>query len=395
MLSKHDMAAATDTPAAESGFGSALERCAGALAQCSVLLWSADDTLRLTAVHGRPASKLAIDLDAVDGLYACSLFEDGETALAHHRIALGGRPSSFPCIVAGRPFEAQVTPIRDVEGDVIGVTGAAMDMTDRDARHQNELTRQRMDALGQIVGAMAHDFNNVLTIIGSYSQFLMERFEPTAAAYEDASIVHGAARRAGDLIQKLLVFGRRQHIHLERVDLSELVSSATATLAERSQPHQLQVVCTQVSLPVQVDELQLVRALGELVENATEATSEPGTLKVSTRRAQVNDGAQAAALGIAIGDWAIVSVTDEGCGMDASASTRACEPFFTSKEDSKDAGLGLSTVYGFVRQCGGSVDIESTVGKGTRVDIYLPFAHGSSGPPRPSTGASTGSGSKA
>jgi PAS domain S-box-containing protein len=261
-----------------------------------------------------------------------------------------------------------------VDGRATRISGVVSDITER--RHVDEQLRQsqKMEAIGQLTGGIAHDFNNLLMVIGGSLDLLdqrIERDEKTARYL--AAARHGVTRGA-TLNQQLLAFSRRQDLHTEAVCVEELLASF-ANLLDRAvgeavtvhiEPAPAQWYC-------HTDPHQLETAILNLVINARDAMPQGGTLTLKTELRKL-DRKAAAANGASAGEYVAVSLADTGVGMKADVLDRAFEPFFTTKEVGKGTGLGLSQVYGFARQCGGFVAIESHLGVGTTVLIHLPRA---------------------
>ncbi|MBA1232225.1 PAS domain S-box protein [Pseudomonas viridiflava] len=230
---------------------------------------------------------------------------------------------------------------------------------------------QKMDAIGQLTGGIAHDFNNMLTgVLGALD--LIQR-RAMAGRLDDVERYVGAAiasaNRAGALTQRLLTFARRQPIDTCVVDINRMIASMEALLqgTVSNQTHlgfdledNLQAVWT--------DEHQLENALLNLVINARDAMPEGGRLTVITRAASVTVRQGA----LTPGEYVVLGVEDDGCGIDKNVIDEVFDPFFTTKPVGQGTGLGLSMVYGFIKQTGGHVQIESALGLGTRVDLYLP-----------------------
>jgi len=249
---------------------------------------------------------------------------------------------------------------------------------------------QKMEAVGQLTGGIAHDFNNLLAGI-SGSLELLERGiaqgrSDRVERYIDAA--QGGARRAAALTQRLLAFSRRQTLDPKPIDLSQLVGGMTELISRTVGPQVELVVRAEEDLwTVRADPSQLESALLNLTINARDAMApNGGTLTVST--SNVSAGRSLAkTLGMPQGDYAVLEVADTGAGMSAATQERAFEPFFTTKPLGQGTGLGLSMVYGFVRQSGGQVAIESEPGKGAAVRLYLPRFTGKAVAVDPDAGA--------
>jgi CheY-like chemotaxis protein len=235
-----------------------------------------------------------------------------------------------------------------------------------------------MEAVGQLTGGIAHDFNNMLAIIVGNLDIAKRRLGQgrTDVERQIDSAMDGA-QRAAALTQRLLVFSRRQPLEPSVTDvnkmLAELSDLLTRTIGEK-----VRIAATHGEglWRTCVDQAQLESALINLAINARDAMPRGGTLWIETRNSVVRAEDAAAAGGLAPGDYVHVSVADTGTGMSPEVAARAIEPFFTTKEVGRGTGLGLSQVYGFVRQSGGHVAIESVEGEGTIVRLYLPRHEG-------------------
>jgi len=287
----------------------------------------------------------------------------------------------------GTRFWASVVidPICDDSGTLIGFGKITRDVTERrqtqmalDEARQALFQAQKMEAVGQLTGGVAHDFNNLLQAIGG-SLELMER--RLAAGRTDVEKYLAATRasvdRAAALTQRLLAFSRRSPLNPERVDLNELVTGMQ-DLIHRSvgESVQIDLALTSAPLPAWMDANQLENALLNLAINARDAMPNGGRLTIATGSVHLDAAGVSAKPDLKPGDYVTLRVTDTGVGMPADVLARACEPFFTTKPIGQGTGLGLSQLYGFIHQSGGHLDIDSEVGRGTTVSLYLPRHEG-------------------
>jgi PAS domain S-box-containing protein len=276
-----------------------------------------------------------------------------------------------------RWFDFQMRPVRDRDGGIVGIVPEMVELTQRRQAEEALLQAQKMEAVGQLTGGIAHDFNNLLAgILGSLelAQSKLPREQAAMVArYLDAAT--GAANRAAALTQRLLAFSRRQTLDPKPVDLDQLVAGMSELIRRTIGPNiEMRVTDSQGS-PILADTGQMENALLNLCINARDAMPDGGTLTIETAGETLNAVA-AAARGLAPGDYIRLSVRDTGAGMSPEVLARAFDPFFTTKPLGQGTGLGLSMVYGFAQQSGGHVAIQSQIGKGTRVDIYLPRYRG-------------------
>ena len=253
----------------------------------------------------------------------------------------------------------------------------------RERRAQDEQRRlerqlaesQKMEAIGKLAGGVAHDFNNMLTAILGYASMIYEDAAPKSPMQEQALQIRKAAESAATLTQKLLAFSRRQVLQSNHVDVAAVLDGVV-TLIRRVIGENI-TVTTQADAdlwPILADPVQVEQSIVNLAINARDAMPNGGTLQITARNAPRPKGERHPDGEVKAGDYVQISVTDTGTGMDEATRTRMFEPFFTTKPYGQGTGLGLSTVYGFVRQCGGSVSVLSTPGEGTSVELLLPRA---------------------
>jgi signal transduction histidine kinase len=270
-----------------------------------------------------------------------------------------------------RWFSDRATLSRDNPQEQFGML---LDISDRRLLEQQLVHAQKMEAIGEMTGGVAHDFNNMLSvIIGSLDRVLSKPLED-AKARSRLDLALQAARSCADLTKRLLGFARRQALDPRRINLSaELERLREMVLRLVGRTIEVEMSCGKELWPVYVDGSQLEAAVINLVINARDAMSHGGRLIMSAKNRSRTDPALPR-LGLKRCDYVELAIADTGAGMPPDVRARAFEPFFTTKEAGKGTGLGLSTIYGFVQQSGGTVAIESEVGMGTTVSLYLPKA---------------------
>ena len=304
--------------------------------------------------------------------------------------ALAGEAVTFEyetTIVSGRRVIARTTLIPEIAADatVAGCFELTFDITEQRRAQEMLVQAQKMEALGQLTGGLAHDFNNILTvIIGNLGALAQARgSDPTVAEFVEPAV--DAARRGAELIKALLSFSRKQPLEMRAADMAPLIASV-GRLVRRSLPDSLQLDIDAGATPLWawIDADQLQSALLNLILNARDATQAQADGRVGVHAsAQALDEAQAAALQAEPGRYVCVEVSDNGSGMDAPTLARAFEPFFTTKRPGLGTGLGLAMVYGFVKQSGGAIAIKSQAGQGTTVSLWLPASEVESELPGP------------
>ncbi len=251
------------------------------------------------------------------------------------------------------------------------------DLTQR--RHLEAQLRQahKIEALGALTGGIAHDFNNIIMIIAAYSAEMIERLpdgDPFRSRLEE---IQKAGGRAAALVQKLLAFSRKQLLVPRLIDLNaELTEMAPMLRRLAGEDIEVKLAPAVGLSPVLADPTQIEQVLLNLTANARDAMPTGGTLTVEVRNIDVDAMFVRRHVGSTAGPCVLLSVTDTGCGMTPDVQAQIFDPFFTTKEVGKGTGLGLASVYGIVKQSGGYIDVTSSVGHGTRFDIYLPRTEG-------------------
>jgi two-component system, cell cycle sensor histidine kinase and response regulator CckA len=261
----------------------------------------------------------------------------------------------------------------------------ANDITERkraeDALHQSEAQlRQalKMEAVGKLAGGVAHDFNNLLTAINGHSEMCLRRLTPEDALYRHIEEIKKAGDRAAALTRQLLAFSRKQILQPEVLDLNHIVVELHKMLQRLiGEDIDLLMGLAADLGKVKADPKQLEQVLMNLVVNARDAMPKGGKLTIETSNVILGEEFAGRHVSVPAGDYVMLAVSDTGCGMDATTQARIFEPFFTTKEVGKGTGLGLATVYGIVKQSGGSVWVYSEVGQGTSFKIYFPCVEGS------------------
>jgi two-component system cell cycle sensor histidine kinase/response regulator CckA len=247
-----------------------------------------------------------------------------------------------------------------------------------DATEQKELELKfahshKMEAVGQLAGGVAHDFNNVLTAIIGFSDLLLQTHRPTDPAYRDIMNIKSSANRAAGLVRQLLAYSRRQTLQAEVLELGELLTDLSALLNKAlGEKTALKILPGRDLWHVKADKTQFEHVIINLAVNAKDAMPDGGRLTIRLRNVTERESLKLSGLGVAAGEYLLVEVEDTGSGIPPDVIGRIFEPFFTTKDVGKGTGLGLSTVYGIVKQTGGYIFADSEVGQGTTFRIYLP-----------------------
>ena len=234
---------------------------------------------------------------------------------------------------------------------------------------------QKMEAIGQLAGGVAHDFNNLLTIINVHTDLLLSQMGAVDPLRGDVEEIARAATRAASLTRQLLTFSRKQVIQPQVLDMARVARGLEPMLRRLiGADVEFETSVTDAVSPVLADEHEVEQVLINLVVNARDAMPQGGRLRVEVANATVGDDTCAQHPSLRTGNYAVLTVSDSGMGMTTETMARAFEPFFTTKEPGRGTGLGLSTVYGIVKQCGGAITVDSEPGQGTVFRVYLPIA---------------------
>ena len=232
---------------------------------------------------------------------------------------------------------------------------------------------QKMEAVGRLAGGIAHDFNNLLTIIMGYSQVLLTELGPQHPLRGKIEETLKAGERAATLIRQLLTFSRKQSLDPKILSLNTAVTSLESLLRRLiGEDIQLVSKLDPTNGRLRADQAQLEQVLVNLIVNARDAMPKGGTLTIETAQVELTCSPVYHLTPLPPGPYVRLAVSDTGCGMDRMTQSHIFEPFFTTKGEGKGSGLGLSTVFGIVTQCGGAIDVTSRVGHGTRFDLYFP-----------------------
>ena len=304
------------------------------------------------------------------------------------------------CVAVGKSFDEVLTiltasgrrlavraigePELDARGNIVAVFGAFQDVSDLiDAKERSHKAAalledrlrqsERLEAVGLMTGGVAHDFNNLLTVISGNAESLMLGLPKDDRLRPLVEMMAMAAERGAELTNRLLAFSRRQPLQSKVVDINVLIDGM-ASLLRRAVPEQVEIELTLGEGPfvTQIDPGQLEVAILNLVLNAKDAMAAGGRIIVETKNVVLDDQYVGGRPEFVPGRYIVLSVTDDGAGMPVDVVERAFDPFFTTKPVGQGTGLGLSMVYGFVKQSGGHATIYSEIGKGTSVKLFLP-----------------------
>ena len=270
--------------------------------------------------------------------------------------------------------EVIASPLRDIHGEVVSVVEVIRDVTDQKKLESQLRHSQKMEAVGTLAGGVAHDFNNILSVIMGYGDMVMNTLATDSRARGNMTEVLVAAERAADLTKRLLVFSRKVVAEVKPIDINELILNLQKMLNRIIRENiEFHLDLTKTPLIALVDTGQIEQVLINLVSNAKDAMLDGGRLRVTTSIEEIDD-AYITAYGYGQpGRYALIAVADTGQGMDAETQSKIFEPFFTTKKIGDGTGLGLAISYGIVKQHNGYIKVYSEPGEGTVFNIFLPL----------------------
>ena len=270
-------------------------------------------------------------------------------------------------------LESSASVVRGGNRQVQKLVIVNRDITERRQLEQQLQMAQKVEAIGRLSGGIAHDFNNILGVIIGYSEALQKRM-PRENSFRDAiDEIHHAAKRAASLTQQLLAFSRKQVLEPKILDVNAVVREMEKMLGSLlGEPIELVLALSDSLGMVKADRTQLEQVILNLSVNARDAMAEGGRLTIETSKVEMDEANPSRPAYMVPASYALLKVTDTGCGMTREVQTHIFEPFFTTKEKGKGTGLGLATVYGVVKQSGGYILVHSEPGKGAAFEVYLP-----------------------
>mgnify|MGYP002629363512 CR=1 FL=1 len=348
------------------------------VADVGIVMGPSIQGVRLSAndVHDHPEQQGVMEIDDADGrrLHAWARFPaNGESWIV-------AASSSYSRAASGiqRPAAGQLA-LTSVLLIAVPVAGWLLARRERRAQEdQRRLERelagaQKIEAIGKLAGGVAHDFNNMLTAILGYASLIQEDAPVGSALRDQAGQIRQAADNAAVLTQKLLAFSRRQMLQANQFDFALMLDQIKAAIQRAIGDRATLTLDAEPGLWILLaDSEQVQQALVDLALNANDAMPDGGAVSITARNLPWPERAPRAGVDVRAGDYVCIAVTDTGRGMDDATKARIFEPFFTTKRSGAGTGLGLATVYGFVKQCGGYVTVQSEPGSGTTMELLLP-----------------------
>jgi two-component system cell cycle sensor histidine kinase/response regulator CckA len=359
------------------------QRLRSLIEQAPIIVFAIDRNGIFTVSEGRGLEPLGLKAGQVVGQSVYDIYRDVPRIIDNVRRCLAGESITEVVRVGELLYESIYTPRRDVHGYVAGVSGVAWDVTQRvraeEATKVLELQlmqAQKIETIGTLAGGIAHDFNNILSPIIGYTELAMGQVGKDSPVWADLEQVVQAAQRAKELVRQILIFARgggdKRHavqLHLVVQEALRLIRSTLPSTIEISQ----RIASRGDS--VIADPAQMHQVMLNLCTNAAHAMRESGgVLRIELDREDVGVTASPRVAGLEPGSYVVLTVRDQGTGMDSATVERIFEPFFTTKSAGEGTGLGLSVVHGIVRSHNGVITVESAVGKGTTFRMYLPSA---------------------
>jgi two-component system, cell cycle sensor histidine kinase and response regulator CckA len=273
-------------------------------------------------------------------------------------------------------LESTASVVRNRDGEVEKLVIVNRDITERKQLEEQLHRSQKLEAIGRLSGGVAHDFNNLLGLIIGYSEALQERIPPDDPFREAVDEIQNAGKRAAALTQQLLAFSRKQVLEPRILNLNTIILDVEKMLRRLvGEDIEIDLLLGPDTGTVKADRSQIEQVILNLVVNARDAMPDGGKLTIQTGNWTLDRSTVLSHPYVIPGPYAMLKVTDTGCGMDKELQSHIFEPFFTTKEKGKGTGLGLATAYGVIKQSGGYIWVDSEVGKGTTFRIYLPEAN--------------------
>ena len=353
------------------------EQLRAVISTVPIVLWAVDRQGIVTLSEGSLLRDIGLQPGQVVGQSIGDLYATVPAVLDFTQQALRGESPAWILDIHGRTFSGCYTPLRDPAGQVTGAIGVATDITDRVQLEHRLAQTHRMEAIGRVAGGIAHDFNNYLTAIVGYADLALAQVPEGESLHRDIEEIRQAGHSAASLTRQLLAFSRKQLLQPQVVDLNAIVGRMTGLLRRLIGEH----IDLRSSLATSLDRIkadpgQLEQVILNLALNARDAMPDGGILMIDTANIELDQDFVAGHPGASAGPHVRLAVSDTGAGMDRGVREHLFEPFFTTKEQGRGTGLGLATVYGIVKQSGGSIFVYSEMNHGSSFKIFLPrFEH--------------------
>jgi len=363
----------TETKRVAEALEKAEQRLRTVVANAPIALFALDRDGKFTLLEGKSLEALGVEPGSVVGRSVYELYGDANEIPEEVRRALAGEEINAVIRVGRLAFEASSTPLKDANGEIMGVIGVATDVTDRHRLEEQLRHSQRMEAIGRLAGGVAHDFNNMLATMLGHSEMMIAKLEPDHHLRRNAEEIRKAAERGALLTRQLLAFSRKEVLAPVILDVNTVLAGMESMLRGLiGEDIELATIRCKSPAVVKVDCGQFQQVIMNMVVNARDAMPKGGRLTLEVACVTLDRNYAQKHPGVTPGPHVMVSVCDTGCGMDPETLSHIFEPFFTTKTRGKGTGLGLSTVYGIVEQCGGHLGVYTEPAIGTTFKVYLP-----------------------
>lgn len=338
------------------------------LGQLPLVLWRTNSNLEYTSVSGSLGMIDPSDRDALVGTAVSDeIPQPCPGRRAAHERALAGEDASMTDTFKGRHLTGRIRPLHDPSGSIVGTVGVAIDITER-IRLESELRQaQRLESIGRLAAGVAHDFNNLMTIVMTNAEMLEESLGNNDSSSSQVKQIFGAADRGVALTRQLLAFSRRQPQQRTNVEFSAIVTELIPLLRTLVGSRIRLRIDAPPGLPtVLADRSQLEQVVLNLVSNARDAMPKGGELSLGVSHSEAGPPNRSGT------SWIRFDVKDTGTGIGPSIVSKVFDPFFTTKDEGRGTGLGLATVYGIADQTGGAVTVNTEIDRGSTFTVWLP-----------------------
>jgi two-component system cell cycle sensor histidine kinase/response regulator CckA len=344
----------------------------------TLILHSPD--LKVLWANNSAAAAMGKDMLDIVGNYCYALFHNSTTPCdpcpVLKSFRTGEQESATITTPDMRLLELRTIPIIE-DGRVVNVIELSRDITEHRKLEEQLRQGQKMEAIGRLAGGVAHDFNNMLNVILGYGELVLGKLHDDHTLREEVEQIIKAAERSAALTRQLLAFSRKQPLQPEILDLNALLQNLDKMLHRLiGEDVDLEMAFAEDLARVEIDPAQIEQVIMNLAINSHDAMPSGGTLTIETSNVELDGLYAQTHEGVEPGGYVMISVTDNGCGMDNETMSRVFDPFYTTKEKGKGTGLGLATVYGIVKQSGGNISVTSKKGQGTTFKIFLPRTDG-------------------
>ena len=349
------------------------EQLRAVISAVPIVLWAIDRQGIVTLSEGSLLRDIGLQPGHVVGQSLFDLYATVPEILDFTRQAVRGESPTWVLDIHGKTFSGCYTPLRDSAGQVTGAIGVATDVTDRVRLEQKLAQSNKIEAIGRLAGGIAHDFNNYLTAIVGFADLALAQVSDDESLHRDLEEIRKAGHSAALLTRQLLAFSRKQLLQPQVLDLNAIVSRMTGLLRRLIGEHiDLRSRPADTLHRISADPGQIEQVILNLALNARDAMPDGGVLTIETANIELDLEFVADHPGSAAGAHVMLAISDTGTGMERGVQEHLFEPFYTTKEQGRGTGLGLATVYGIVKQSGGSIFVYSEMNRGTAFKIFLP-----------------------